>query len=286
MISPRSFDKRGLDIAYNLLDKGIPMYVATMPVAGISAPINMISTLLQSMFESFAGLTMLNLINDKSFAYIPPDDVFEADPFDMKYSTFVYGSVEFIRAQVFKGQLCKYYDIPFVSKSMNAGGKKSDEQSASEVSAATLITAMLGARVFRTGGCISACEISSAEQLVIDYEIMEYVKNLIKNEDFNEERLMIDEIKAVGPGASYVSRMSTIKNFRREYWEPELFTHSNLGQWLEFGSKSINQYANEIAKKRIASFDYQVNEDIKKELDSIYECAKNDQKLIDSYRIF
>lgn len=286
MISPRSFDKRCLDITYHLLDKGIPMWVATMPVAGVSAPINMISTLLQSMFESFAGLTMLNLINDKSFCYISPDDIFEADPFDMKYSTFVYGSTEFIRAQIFKGQLCKYYNIPYVSKSMNAGGKEADEQSAFEVGTATLITAMLGARVFRTGGCISACEIYSAEQLAIDYEIIEYIKNLIKSEEFSEDRLMLDEIIAVGPKDSYVNRMSTIKGFRKEYWEPELFTHSNLGQWIEFGSKSISQYANEIAKRKIASFEYHLNEDIKKELDRIYECARNDQKLIDSYRFF
>lgn len=286
MISPRTFDRHGLDVAYYLLDKGVPMYVATMPIAGVTAPINMISTLLQSMFESFSGLTMLNLINTKSFSYIPPNDIFEADPFDMKYSTFVYGSSEFIRAQIFKGQLCQYYNVPYVSKSMNAGGKEADEQSAFEVGTATLITAMLGARVFRTGGCVSACEISSAEQLVIDYEIVAYVRNLIKSEEFNVDRLMIDEIAEVGPGESYISRMSTVKNFRKEYWEPELFTHSNLGQWLKYGGKSISKYANEIARKRIASFDYQITEGIKKELDSIYECAKNDQKLIDSYHSF
>lgn len=283
MISPRSFDKRGLEVAYNLLDKGIPMWIATMPVAGMSSPITMLSTILQSMFESFAGLTMLNLINTKSYNYIAPDDAFEADPFDMKYSTFVYGSAEFTKAQVFKGKLCEYYNIPYVAKSMNPMGKEADAQSAFEVGVHTLITAMLGARAFRTGGCVSACEIYSAEQLVIDYEIVEYVKNLLKKEDFSDEKLMVDEIAEVGPGQSFIGRKSTLENFRKEYWEPELFTHSNLGQWIEMGSKSIREYANEIAKKRIAAHSYQIDEDIKKELDRIYECAKNDQRLKESY---
>jgi trimethylamine--corrinoid protein Co-methyltransferase len=115
MISPRSFDKNGLKVAYHLLDRGIPMWVSTMPVAGVSAPISMLSTLLQSMFEHFAGLTMLNLINTKSYNYIAPDDAFEADPFDMKYSTFVYGSAEYTRATLHKIALCNYYNIPVIA---------------------------------------------------------------------------------------------------------------------------------------------------------------------------
>ena len=95
MISPQSFDAKNLDVAYKLLDKGVPMWIATMPVAGVSAPITMIGAVQQSVFEYLAGLTMLNLINKKSFNYISPNDAFEADAFDMKYSTFVYGSVEY-----------------------------------------------------------------------------------------------------------------------------------------------------------------------------------------------
>jgi len=80
MISPRSFDKKNLEVMYRLLDKGIPMWVSTMPVAGVSAPITLQSALLQSMFEHLAGLTMLNLVNTKSHNYISPNDAFEADP--------------------------------------------------------------------------------------------------------------------------------------------------------------------------------------------------------------
>ena len=283
MISPRSFDKNNLEVAYNLLDEGVPMYIATMPIAGVSSPITILSTILQNMFESFAGLTMLNLVNTKSFNYIPPDDAFEADPFDMRYTTFVYGSAEFTRAQVFKGQLCKFYNIPYVAKSMNPSGKEADEQCAFEVGAHTLITALLGARVFRTGGCISSCEITSAEQLVIDYEIVEYIKNLLKVEEFNEERLMISEIESIGPGQSFLDKESTVKNFRKEYWDPQLFTHSNLGQWINSGSKPLSHYANELAKRKISEYSYQVDKNIKKELDKIYEHAKNNQKLKELY---
>jgi trimethylamine--corrinoid protein Co-methyltransferase len=286
MISPRSFDKNGLKVAYHLLDKGIPMWVSTMPVAGVSAPITMLSALLQSMFEHFAGLTMLNLINTKSYNYIAPDDAFEADPFDMKYSTFVYGSAEYTRTTLHKIALCNYYNIPVIAKSLNTAGKEPDAQAAFENGVHTLIAALAGARAFRTGGMLSCAEVYSAEILVITHEICEYLQTVLKKEEFSEERLMMREIQEVGPGKSYIGRKSTFEQFRNEFWEPELFLHSNLGQWREMGSKTIWQYANESARKRIEQHTYRIDEDVKKELDKIYTRAEKDKQLEDSFKLF
>lgn len=286
MISPRSFDKNGLKVAYHLLDRGIPMWVSTMPVAGVSAPISMLSTLLQSMFEHFAGLTMLNLINTKSYNYIAPDDAFEADPFDMKYSTFVYGSAEYTRATLHKIALCNYYNIPVIAKSLNTAGKEPDAQAAFENGVHTLIAALAGARAFRTGGMLSCAEVYSAEILLITHEICEYLQTVLKKEEFSEERLMTREIQEVGPGKSYIGRKSTFEQFRNEFWEPELFLHSNLGQWREMGSKTIWQYANESARKRIEQHTYRVEENVKKELDKIYTRAEKDEQLEDSFKLF
>ena len=285
MISPRSFDKNGLKVAYHLLHRGIPMWISTMPVAGVSAPITMLSALLQSMFEHFAGLTMLNLINTKSYNYIAPDDAFEADPFDMKYSTFVYGSPEYIRATLHKIALCNYYNIPVIAKSLNTAGKEPDAQAAFEVGAHSLIAALAGARAFRTAGLLSCGEIYSAVIVVIIHEIFQYLKTILKKEDFSDERLMLEEIKAVGPGQSFIGRKSTFDNFKKEYWEPRIFLHSNLGQWKELGSKSIWEYAKEIVKKKIKEHTYEMNHDVKKELDKIYNRAKNDKQLEESFKV-
>lgn len=285
MISPRSFDRNGLEVAYHLLDKGIPMWISTMPVAGVSAPITMQATLLQSIFEHLAGLTMLNLINTKSFNYIAPDDAFEADPFDMKYSTFVYGSAEYTRMTLHKLALCRYYGIPLVAKSLNPAGKLPDGQAAFENGVHTLIAALAGARVFRTGGLLSAAEVYSGEILVMAREMIEYIKNVLKKEVFSSKTLMVEEIKAVGPGQSYIGRKSTLENFRKEYWEPELFTHSNLGQWVEMGSKSTWDCANELVRKRIGEHSYAAAPEVKNELDKIYDRAKKDRRLEDSFRV-
>lgn len=284
MMSPRSFDKNGLEVAYRFLDRAVPMWISTMPIAGVTAPITMQGAILQSMFEHFAGLTMLNLINTKSYNYISPCDAFEADPFDMRYSTFVYGSPEYTRATLYKIVLNKYYNMPIVAKSLLTASKEPDAQAAFEIGTHTLIAAVAGARAFRCGGLLSTDEVYSAEQLVIVHEIVEYIKNLLKKEEFSEERLMLNEIAEVGPGQSFIGRKSTLDNFRKEYWQPTLFIRTNLGQWMKMGSKSIRQYTREIAKKKIEEHTYRIDKDIKRELDKICECAKNDVKLQKSYK--
>ncbi len=49
------------------------------------------------------------------------------------------------------------------------------------------------------------------------------------------------------------------------------------------GSKSIREYANEIAKKKIKEHDYKIGDDKKKELDRIYEHALEDELLKESF---
>jgi trimethylamine--corrinoid protein Co-methyltransferase len=284
MISPRMFDRKELDIIYNFLDKGVPMWAGTMPIAGINAPITMKSAFVQSMFETFGCLTMLNLLNTKSYSYIQIIDSFVAHPFDMKYTTFVYGSAEDIRGGMDHIALNKYFNIPFSVKSLLTSGKEPDAHAAFEVGVYTLMAALAGARIFRCGGLLTSAEVYSAEMLVIVHEVIEYIKHLLEEEEFSEERLMADEIAAVGPGQSFIGRTSTLQNFRKEQWEPELFLHSNLGQWREMGSKSTRQHANEIAKKRIKDHTYTIDAGRKKELDKIYERALKDERLMNSYK--
>jgi len=47
--------------------------------------------------------------------------------------------------------------------------------------------------------------------VVIDDEIIKYLKKLLQREKFSDMRLMVDEIKAVGPGQSYIGRKSSEK---------------------------------------------------------------------------
>jgi trimethylamine--corrinoid protein Co-methyltransferase len=148
-----------------------------------------------------------------------------------------------------------------------------------------LITALAGARAFRCGGLLSTGEVYSGEWVVILHEMIQYIRQLLKSEDFSEERLMIRDIAEVGPGGTYVDRRSTYELFRKEYWMPRLFEHSNVGQWIELGSKSIRRQAQELARELIAGHEYAIEAGVKRELDRIYERAQRDEALERSLKL-
>ncbi len=285
MISPKSFDMNNLEVAYRLRHLGIPMWVATMPQAGVTAPITILGTVLQSMFEVFAGLTVLHLMNPKGNNYISPADAFEANTFDMKYTTFVYGSVEYIQHSLHQMALCRHYDIPIIIKSLLTSAKEPDAHAAAEMGIHTFITALAGARAFRCGGLLSTGEVYCGEWVLILHEMIEYIKQVLKEEQWSEARLMIQDIIDVGPGGTYVDKRSTYEQFRKEYWMPKLFDHSNVGQWIELGSKSMRQRAQEESRRLIAEHSYMIDRDVKKELDRIYERAGRDEALEKSLRL-
>jgi trimethylamine--corrinoid protein Co-methyltransferase len=203
----------------------------------------------------------------------------------MKYTTFVYGSVEYIQHSLHQIALCRRYGIPVIIKSLLTSAKEPDAHAAAEMGIHTFITALAGARAFRCGGLLSTGEVYSGEWVVILDEMIRYIRQVLKREVFSEERLMIRDIEEVGPGGTYVDRRSTYELFRTEYWMPELFEHSNIGQWIELGSKSIRQQAQEKARRLIAEHCYAIDGAVKKELDRIYQRAERDEALEKSLKL-
>jgi trimethylamine--corrinoid protein Co-methyltransferase len=285
MVSPRSFDPPELEIIYRFLDKGVPMWAGTMPITGVNAPIIEKAGMLQAMFETLACLTMLNLINTKGYSYIQVIDSFIVHPFDMKYSTFVYGSAEDTRGTIDKLAIHTALGLPLVAKSLLTGAKEVDAQSAHEVGVYTTMAALAGCRTFRCAGLLSSAELYSAEKLVVDYEIVQYIRRTLEPEEFSDETLLADEIAAIQPGQSFLEHPSTFKFYKSHYWDPTLFTHSNLGQWQEMGSKSLYRYANERARKLLKEHTYEIEPEKKRELDRIFAVAEQDEALAKSRQV-
>jgi trimethylamine--corrinoid protein Co-methyltransferase len=274
MISPKSFDERNLEVAYRLRDLGIPMWVATMPQAGVTAP-----------SPSWARCCRCSVLPGSC----SPDEPRGASPRPtpdqhLRRVHALCGSVEYI-STASQIALCKHYGIPIIVKSLLTTAKEPDAHAAAEMGIHTFIAALAGARAFRCGGLLSTGEVYCGEWVVILHEMIEYIKQVLKSEDFSEERLMVRDIVEVGPGGTYVDKRSTYELFRKEYWTPGLFEHSNVGQWIELGSKSMRQQAQEAARRLIAGHSYAIDGKVKKELDKIYERARRDQALEKSLKL-
>jgi len=274
IISPFRTTTSDLDIIYDFLDEGIAMWVDTMPIAGMTAPIHMIGAYIQSLAELFAGYTLLCLVNPKGYNYLSVIDSIRAYPCDMRFGSFVYGSPEDAQATLLQMQLNRHYGIPVVARSLLSSAKEPDGHAAAEKAAHTMAALCFGAKGFCDPGLLSVDEVFSAEQLVVDMEIVEYCTRFARGLEYDEETSSIDAIMAVGVGGSFLDHETTLAHYRDAFWSPQLFEHSTLGTWREKGGLSVRDRARENARKRIARHEYELEKEKSKELEQIYRSAQ------------
>ena len=276
IVSPFVATTENLEIIEALHGRGLPLWVATMPVAGTTAPIFLPGAYVQSVAELLAGLTLIYLLAEGAPIYYSVIDSIRAYPFDMRYAAFVYGSPEDLLATLIQIQLNALYQIPVVAKSLLTTAKLPDAHAAAEKSAHTLAAALLGARIFTNAGLLAVDDIYSAEQVVIDYEIVQYVRRVCQGFEFDEEALAIAAIEEVGPGGNFLGHDTTLQHYREATWDPALFTHSTLQQWQGKGGPELAARARQIARQRIAGQDYILPTEKRRDLDAIYQRAQRE----------
>jgi trimethylamine--corrinoid protein Co-methyltransferase len=269
IVSPFRMTHDELDIIWRFRDRKVPLWCATMPVAGATAPIFLPGAYVQSMAELFAGVTLLSLLSPASDVRCLVVDSIRAYPFDMKYGSFVYGSPEDTLATLIQVQLNARYGIPVVAKSLLTNSQQPDGQAAAEKAAHTLAAALAGARIFTNAGLLSVDEVYSPAQLVIDNEIVQYVRRVVEGFEFSEEAMAVDAIREVGPGGHFLDHPTTVAHCRDAFWAPELFEHRMLAQWREAGARSLPERAREIARRRIAQHEFELPAEVRRELDAI-----------------
>jgi trimethylamine--corrinoid protein Co-methyltransferase len=275
--SPFSISPDDLKVLYHFIDRDVPLWIGTMPIAGATAPIHMVGAYVQSLAELFAGYTMLKLLNPQTYVYCSIIDSIRAYPFDMKYGNFVYGSPEDIWGTLLQVQLNRYYKIPIIAKSLLTSSSLPDAQAGAEKAAHTIIAAAFRVDGYTNAGLLAVDDIYSAEQVVIDYEIVQYVMQFLRGFDFSEETLSTKIIQEVVLGEeNFLSHESTLNHFREAFWIPELFEHLMLRQWQDKGGKSIHKRAKDIAKRKIKEHEFELTPEIQRELDRIYQKAEGE----------
>ena len=85
-------------------------------------------------------------------------------------------------------------------------------------------------------------------QLVIDNEIAEMIKHVVKGIDVNDYTMATNVIKEVGVGKEFVTNMHTFDNFRKVQSSTTLFDRRMREGWEEMGGKDLLERATEKAK--------------------------------------
>ena len=77
---------------------------------------------------------------------------------------------------------------------------------------------------------------ASFEKFVLDVEMLQMLAESLQPIVVDDAELAIEAIDDVGPGGHFFGTAHTLARFETAFYEPEVFTRQNFGQWTDAGS--------------------------------------------------
>ncbi len=269
--SPLKLDGKGLDILWQLRHRKPKVRVCSVPIRGMSTPVFEAAALAQNVAECFAGITTLRLLNlaaEISYRI----DAFTIFTVDMQSGNVILSGPDCLRLALWTTQIAKRHGIPVpAGKTLLTSAKRPGIQAGAEKASQTLALAMAGADVFMAAGSLSADEIFSPLQMIVDLELMSFVDAVLAPLEFNDDQLGVDILKEVGPGGIFLDHETTAQHSHHAIWNSKLFSRNSLFSWMSEGSPSLQDRARKILNALPLRQSPAVTPEIQKELLKIEE---------------
>jgi trimethylamine--corrinoid protein Co-methyltransferase len=168
---------------------------------------------------------------------------------DMAMGTPIYGCPEYRLVLSACADLYHYYGIPMWGTAGVSDAHCLDQQAGIETAISLLMAGLDGANLVHDVGYLGQGLIGSAAAIVMNAEIISYVKRILRGFDIGPDRIGLDVIQQVGPGGSFLTTDQTRALHRREHWRPMIANRSSLEGWSGEGKITYGEIAAQKAKE-------------------------------------
>ena len=271
LVSGSFHNKESLQKLIYLSTKGIPFFYIPASTPGATSPITVAGSVALDNAGVLLGLVLSQLIQEGT-PYIISG--MEGSPLDMRtmVSTYAYPERGFFEA------MSHFYKIPMFALSGASESKLVDQQAATEAALTLMADTFGGGHLIHDLGYLESGNTFSFTQLVICDQIVSWIKAYYREIEVSKETLALDLIKQVGPQGSYLSTDHTLRHYR-EQWYPDLFERGSFNNWVQKGSKNLEERAaarvNEILQ---GHYPGPLSEDIKKRFQEIVKRTRDNRK--------
>lgn len=276
ILNPMRLEGNEVNIVMENLDDirsgNIHVGITNMPMLGASAPIFPVGAFVESIAAILGGFCILKIIAPNANAGFN----IRVWPFDMKNMCISVGTPEEILLYLIHSQIMEYYSgtQPDRCISMHTNAMLPDSQSDTQRAAFTMIAALNGCRSFGQAGLLGIDNIFSAKQLIIDLEILNHAKRIMKGTEFSETALSYEIIKEIDASGDFLSHETTLSNYRNILHMSEIFTNTTLAQFQSRISTDVDVRVKDFIEEKISTYDFNLDNTQKKELDKIYKHAE------------
>ena len=247
-ISPLTWNKYGCDMLKASSKWGIQPIITVETPMGDTGPVTFAGNIAQKIAELLSGLVIVQLLQEG----LPVAFVVPLETFDMRTAQICLASRPDYIYGLAVGQVEDYLDIPFMSP-VSPDSKLLDMQQAYELSFSLLSRMLCNNKCIVLHGLDQTHAINNELLLLFDEMILSG-RRMLDGIDVNKETLAFDALKDVAikmedkrRKGHFLNHMHTLKWFGKEQVprKDNIIDKYRREKWLEMGSKSFVQRANE-----------------------------------------
>jgi len=195
---------------------GVPAEIVSMPLAGATAPVTLIGSVVQHAAECISGVVIHQL------ACPGAPIVWGGAPaiFDMRTGVTSMGSIETAMLDLACAQVGKYLGLPTHGYLVNSDGKYLDAQAGMESGTSAVLGALGGINMISGAGMLDFVACHSLEKLVVDAEAIASAKRLIAGIEPRSDSLATAMFAKTGLSGDFLKLQETRALFRKEQHFP------------------------------------------------------------------
>ena len=240
-ISPLTGDRAATEKLLLAAEYGIPIIHTPCIQSGASGPVTLAGALVIANAENLSSLVIAQL-KRKGTAFLMGGVI---TIMDMRDAQMSYGAPELSLALSGFTDIAHHYGVPTWGTAGCSDSKLPDEQAAVEATFSSLFSMLSGANLVHDVGYLESGKTGALEMIVMVDEILGYIRRITRGIEVNEETLAIDAIEEVGPGGHFLTHSHTLRNFRKELWQPDLSDRQSWSKWVEGGKKRMEDRTRE-----------------------------------------
>jgi trimethylamine--corrinoid protein Co-methyltransferase len=222
--------------AQNLIDlaqAGVPAQMVSMPLAGATAPVTLVGSVVQHAAECLSGITIHQLAKPGS------PIVWGGAPaiFDMRKGTTPMGAIETAMIDASYAQVGKFLGLPTHAYLCASDAKVVDAQAGLESGISAIIGALAGVNMISGAGMLDFLACFSLEKLVIDAEIVAMAKRLLSGVHTPTETLATAMFEGINFKGDFLKQKMTRELFSKEQYLPsKVLDRDSIRGWHQDGS--------------------------------------------------
>jgi len=247
----------------------VPAQMVSMPLAGATAPVTILGSVVQHAVESLSGIVIHQLAGPGA------PIVWGGAPaiFDMRHGTTPMGAIETAMIDVAYAQVGKSLGLPTHTYLGASDAKVVDAQAGLESGITAVVGALGGINMISGAGMLDFLACHSAEKLVVDAEAIGMALRLVEGIRVHTDTLALEMFESIGFRGDFLKQKITRQLFPKEQYLPSaVLDRGSIRAWEEGGR--LDTFARAKARVRELLAAYQrppMDPDQERELRSMVE---------------